>query len=99
MDPSQKDRMKYLFREILGVDVDLIVKRVVAKVSVGRARALLSIRGLSRGDVEAVLKAARKMVPIAEGTKTSRSLDGKVLSALFFEPSTRTPPRSGRRVR
>jgi len=53
-------------------------------------RDILSIRDLSRGDVEAVLKAARKMVPIAEGTKTSRSLDGKVLSALFFEPSTRT---------
>ena len=53
-------------------------------------RDILSIRDLSRADVEAVLKAARKMVPIAEGTKTSRSLDGKVLSALFFEPSTRT---------
>lgn len=38
MDPEQKDRMKYLFREILGVDVDLIVKQVVAKVSVERAR-------------------------------------------------------------
>ncbi|HLB68942.1 MAG TPA: hypothetical protein VJN63_10905 [Thermoplasmata archaeon] len=38
MDPSQKDRMKYLFREILGVDVDRIVKQVVAKVSVERAR-------------------------------------------------------------
>jgi len=30
--------MKYLFREILGVDVDKIVKQVVAKVSVERAK-------------------------------------------------------------
>ena len=38
MDPGQRDRMKYLFREILGVDVDQIVKQVVAKVSVERAK-------------------------------------------------------------
>jgi len=38
MDPGQKDRMKYLFREILGVDVDQIVKQVIAKVSVERAK-------------------------------------------------------------
>ena len=38
MDATQKDRMKYLFREILGVDVDQIVKQVVAKVSIERAK-------------------------------------------------------------
>ena len=38
MDTAQKDRMKYLFREILGVDVDQIVKQVVAKVSIERAK-------------------------------------------------------------
>ena len=38
MQPGQRDRMKYLFREILGVDVDQIVKQVVAKVSVERAK-------------------------------------------------------------
>ncbi len=38
MESGQRDRMKYLFREILGVDVDKIVKQVVAKVSVERAR-------------------------------------------------------------
>lgn len=38
MDVAQKDRMKYLFREILGVDVDQIVKQVVAKVSIERAK-------------------------------------------------------------
>ena len=38
MDAAQKVRMKYLFREILGVDVDQIVKQVVAKVSIERAK-------------------------------------------------------------
>ncbi len=38
MQTGQRDRMKYLFREILGVDVDRIVKQVVAKVSVDRAK-------------------------------------------------------------
>jgi len=55
-----------------------------------KGRDILSIRDLPRSDIEAVLKAARKMVPYAEGTKSSRSLEGKVLSCLFFEPSTRT---------
>ncbi|OGS50457.1 MAG: hypothetical protein A3K65_02145 [Euryarchaeota archaeon RBG_16_68_12] len=38
MESGQRDRMKYLFREILGVDVDKIVRQVVAKVAVERAR-------------------------------------------------------------
>jgi ribosomal protein L12E/L44/L45/RPP1/RPP2 len=32
------DRMKYLFREILGVDVDEVVKQVVATIAVERAK-------------------------------------------------------------
>lgn len=55
-----------------------------------KGRDILSIRELSRPDIETVLKAAQKMVPIATGIKRSRSLEGRVLSALFFEPSTRT---------
>ena len=38
MQTGQRDRMKYQLREILGVDVDKIVKQVVAKVSVERAK-------------------------------------------------------------
>src|SRR5437870_2954527 len=53
-----RERMKYLFREILGVDVDDVVKKVVPTIAVG--------------------------------TRRSRSLDGKILATLFFEPSTRT---------
>ncbi|MEK6912218.1 MAG: aspartate carbamoyltransferase [Candidatus Thermoplasmatota archaeon] len=55
-----------------------------------KGRDILSIRDFSRADIESVLEAARKALPIAQGAKTSRSLDGKVLSAMFFEPSTRT---------
>jgi len=35
MDP---ERMKYLLREILGVDVDEVVRQVVATISVERAK-------------------------------------------------------------
>ena len=53
-------------------------------------RDVLSITDFSRKDIDVVLKAARKMVPAAKGEKTNRSLEGKILSTLFFEPSTRT---------
>src|SRR5947199_10498547 len=33
-----RERMKYLFREILGVDVDDVVKKVVATIVVERAK-------------------------------------------------------------
>lgn len=33
-----RDRMKYLLREILGVDVDQVVQQVVATISVERAK-------------------------------------------------------------
>jgi len=33
-----RDRIKYLFREILGVDVDEVVKKVVATIAVERAK-------------------------------------------------------------
>ena len=55
-----------------------------------KGRDILSIRDLSRADIEAVLKAAKDQVPIAEGKKVSRALEGKILATLFFEPSTRT---------
>ncbi len=55
-----------------------------------RGRDVLSIRDLSRADIQLVLRTARKMVPIALGEKRSRALEGKILSTLFYEPSTRT---------
>ncbi|TLZ51618.1 MAG: aspartate carbamoyltransferase [Methanobacteriota archaeon] len=53
-------------------------------------RDVLSIADFSRKDIEVVLKAAKKMVPIARGEKANRTLEGRILSTLFFEPSTRT---------
>ena len=55
-----------------------------------KGRDLISIRDLSREEIEEVLKAARKMIPIAQGERTNRSLDGRILALAFFEPSTRT---------
>jgi len=53
-------------------------------------RDLVSIRDLSREEIEQLLSAARKMIPIAEGAKTSSSLADKIVAMAFFEPSTRT---------
>ncbi|HEY7589130.1 MAG TPA: hypothetical protein VIB49_10360 [Thermoplasmata archaeon] len=36
--PMDRERMKYLMREILGVDVDEVVKKVVATIAVERAK-------------------------------------------------------------
>src|SRR2546430_13711024 len=55
-----------------------------------QGRDVLSIRDLTKSDIQLVLKTAKKMVPIAVGTRRSRSLDGRILATLFFEPSTRT---------
>jgi aspartate carbamoyltransferase catalytic subunit len=53
-------------------------------------RDVLSIRDLSRDEIDEVLRAARRMIPYAEGSKTSDLLAGKILTLAFFEPSTRT---------
>src|SRR5256884_4451572 len=55
-----------------------------------QGRDILSIRDLSRADIELVLKAAKKMVPLAAGSRRAKALDGKILGTLFYEPSTRT---------
>ncbi|HYK93945.1 MAG TPA: aspartate carbamoyltransferase [Thermoplasmata archaeon] len=55
-----------------------------------KGRDLISIRDLSRDDIEEVLAAAKRMIPVAEGTKASHALEGKLLTLAFFEPSTRT---------
>jgi len=51
---------------------------------------VISISDFSKEDVMKVLKTAKGMVPVSAGKKSDRSLEGKILSALFFEPSTRT---------
>jgi aspartate carbamoyltransferase catalytic subunit len=53
-------------------------------------RDLVSIRDLSREEIEQLLESARKMVPIAEGTRSSHPLQDRIVAMAFFEPSTRT---------
>ncbi len=49
-------------------------------------RDIISIRDLSRDEIEHVLKAAEKL----EQKKSTELLKGKILVTLFFDPSTRT---------
>ncbi len=55
-----------------------------------KGRDIISIRDLSKEEIELILSEADKMLPIAEGRETSEILRGKILATLFFEPSTRT---------
>jgi len=51
---------------------------------------VVSIRDLSREQIEQVMDLAQRLVPYARGEKTTKVMDGKILANLFFEPSTRT---------
>ncbi len=51
---------------------------------------VISIADFSKDKIMKVLKTAKEMIPVAMGKKINNSLQGKILSALFFEPSTRT---------
>lgn len=51
---------------------------------------ILSAKQFNRGDIEAVLKMAKKMEPFSSQKKQSDILDGKLMASLFYEPSTRT---------
>ena len=55
-----------------------------------KGRDLISIRDLSREEIEEVLKGAKRMIPYAEGTRSGDQLAGKLVTLAFFEPSTRT---------
>lgn len=55
-----------------------------------RGRDLISIRDLSREEIDEVLRAARRMIPFATGGRRSDLLAGRILTLAFFEPSTRT---------
>ena len=51
---------------------------------------VVSIEDLDNKRIMGLLKRAKQLVPVAEGKKKSKALDGKILAACFFEPSTRT---------
>jgi len=51
---------------------------------------IISIKDCSKKEINFILNYAKKMIPYAKGEKFKDFLKGKVLSSLFFEPSTRT---------
>ena len=51
---------------------------------------VVSIEDLDNKRIMDLLKRAKQLVPVAKGKKKSKALDGKILAACFFEPSTRT---------
>jgi aspartate carbamoyltransferase catalytic subunit len=53
-------------------------------------RNVVSIRDFSRAEIDSLLAAAEKMVPVVQGKKKNTDLEGRVLCTLFYEPSTRT---------
>jgi len=55
-----------------------------------KGRNIISIKDFSKEEINQILKFSKKMVPYANGDKYINILKGKVLSSLFFEPSTRT---------
>jgi len=55
-----------------------------------KGKDIISIKDFSKKEINQILNKAKKMVPYAKGEKYNDALKGKVLSSLFFEPSTRT---------
>lgn len=51
---------------------------------------ILSTMDFTRDDIEHIIKVSDQFMPIAMKEKTSNLLDGKLMAALFYEPSTRT---------
>tara|TARA_B100000586_G_scaffold263097_1_gene232100 strand:+ start:1422 stop:2330 length:909 start_codon:yes stop_codon:yes gene_type:complete len=51
---------------------------------------IVSIEDLDNKRIMDILKRAKQLVPVAQGKKKSKTLDGKILATCFFEPSTRT---------
>lgn len=51
---------------------------------------VVSIRDLSKAQIERVMDLSEQMIPYAKGERSTKALDGRILANLFFEPSTRT---------
>ena len=51
---------------------------------------IVSVRDLSREDIEHILDLADTFIPTARGEESSTIMNGKIMATLFFEPSTRT---------
>jgi aspartate carbamoyltransferase catalytic subunit len=55
-----------------------------------RGRDVISIKDFSKEEISYILRKAKEMIPYAKGEKSTDILKEKILSSLFFEPSTRT---------
>ena len=55
-----------------------------------KGKDIISIKDFSKKEINYILNYGKKMLPYAKGEKYTDVLKGKVLSSLFFEPSTRT---------
>ena len=55
-----------------------------------KGKDIISIKDFSKKEINYILECAKEMVPYAHGEKYKNIFGGKVLSSLFFEPSTRT---------
>lgn len=55
-----------------------------------KGRDIVSIKELSKEEMDIIFEVAREMIPIAKGERKNNLLEGKILATLFFEPSTRT---------
>jgi aspartate carbamoyltransferase catalytic subunit len=55
-----------------------------------KGKDIISIKDFSKDEINYILNYAEDMLPYANGEKYRDILKGKVLSSLFFEPSTRT---------
>jgi len=55
-----------------------------------KGKDIISIKDFSKKEINYILNYSKKMIPYAKGEKFNDILKGKVLSTLFFEPSTRT---------
>src|SRR4030042_6695783 len=51
---------------------------------------LLSTQSLKKSEIEEILALAKEMEPYAKKEKQGSQMKGKILAALFYEPSTRT---------
>lgn len=55
-----------------------------------KGRDIISIKDFSKKEIDYILSYSKTMIPYAKSEKSTELLKGKVLSSLFFEPSTRT---------
>lgn len=53
-------------------------------------RDVISVKDFSKTEITEILAYSKKMLPYAKGEKHTDLLNGKIISTLFFEPSTRT---------